>query len=287
VDLKGHTYGARPGILAQRPAPVQVNYLGYPGTTAAPFIDYIIADPIVIPEKNRVFYSEKVAYLPNAYLPYDRHREIATKKPSRAKQGLPETGFVFACFNSLYKLTPDIFAIWLRLLQGVDGSVLWLGASSAAAKNNMHHAAQARGVDPKRLVFARFTPSTPDFLARHRLADLFLDTLPYNAHATAANALGAGLPVLTCKGEAFAGRVAASLLEAAGLPELVTESLEAYEARALELARDPAQLQALKEKLALPTAALFDTGRFARNIEAAYVTMSEQRASPRSFSVPS
>ena len=292
VDLNGLTGGKRPGILAPRPAPLQVNYLGYPGTMAAPFIDYIIADPVVIPAEHHVFYSEKVAYLPNAYLPHDRTRQIAENAPSREQERLPETAFVFACFSKLSKISPEIFDIWMRLLQAVEGSVLWLQDTDRAAKNNLRHEAQARGISPDRLVFARTKKLLEVHLARLSLADLFLDTLPYNAHATAVDALWAGLPVLTCLGKTFPGRVATGLLRAAGIPELVTTSLAEYEALALALARDPQRLKALRERLVRNrnSEPLFDTARFARNLESIYTAMWERQQAglaPESFSVVS
>jgi protein O-GlcNAc transferase len=285
IDLGGHTGQTRLQIFAHRFAPVQATWLGYPGTTGAPFIDYLIADRIVAPFEHQPFFSEQLVHLPDSFFPTDAVRAEGTA-PTRAKAELPEKGFVFCSFNGTWKITAAVFDVWMRLLNDLPGSVLWLKLPSADTRANLEREAAARGVDPARLVFADTVPLGVH-LARHALADLFLDTLPYNAHATAADALGAGLPVLTCKGEAFAGRVAASLLEAVGLPELITESLKDYETRALELARDPAQLQALKQKLAanLPTAPLFDADRFRQGIEAAYVTMSEQRDNPRSFSV--
>jgi len=281
IDLGGHTGLTRLQIFSHRPAPVQASWLGYPGTTGAPFIDYLIADSVVAPFEHQPFFSEQLVHLPDTYFPTDPARPARTA-PSRAQAGLPETGFVFCAFNNAWKITRPVFEVWMRLLAAVPGSVLWLKQPPADARANLEREAGLRGIDPARLVYAD-TVALDVHLARHTLADLFLDTLPYNAHATAADALGAGLPVLTCKGEAFAGRVAASLLQAVGLPELVTQSLEAYEARALELAGDPAQLRALSEKLTrnLPVAPLFDADRFARNIEAAYVTMSEQRGNPR------
>ena len=222
IDLKGYTTDSRPGILRWRPCPVQVNYLGYPGTMGADYIDYLIADPVVIPPGSEPFYSERVVRLPDCYQPNDRQRRIAVATPGRREAGLPENGFVFCCFNNNYKLTPDVFSLWMRLLHRVEGSVLWLLEDNAAAAANLRREAAARDIDPSRLVFAP-RADLPDHLARHRLADLFLDTLPVNAHTTASDALWAGLPVLTCVGEAFAGRVAASLLRAAGLPELVKD----------------------------------------------------------------
>jgi predicted O-linked N-acetylglucosamine transferase (SPINDLY family) len=289
IDLMGHTQYSRMGILALRPAPVQVNYLGYPGTMGADFVDYILADRVVIPEGHRGSYTEKVAYLPDTYQVNDSSRVIADRTPSRAAAGLPEGGIVFCSFNSSDKINPMIFDLWMRLLSNVDGSVLWLLESNAAAARNLRKEAAARGVAPGRLVFAPFV-KLDDHLARHRLADLFLDTLPYNAHTTASDALWAGLPVLTCLGTAFPGRVAASLLNAIGLNELVTPSLADYESLALRLARNPTYLADIKSKLSVNrgTFPLFDTDRFRRHVEAAYTTMWEryQRGErPESFAV--
>jgi predicted O-linked N-acetylglucosamine transferase (SPINDLY family) len=251
-----------------------VNYLGFPGTIGAPYIDYIVADQWVIPFEEQGEYSEAVVYLPDSYQVNDARRPIAATVPSRAELELPERGFVFCCFNNNYKITPEIFGIWMRLLKQVDGSVLWLLSDNADAVRNLRLEAEKRGIAATRLVFApRMAPA--EHLARHRLADLFLDTLPYNAHTTASDALWAGLPLLTCTGSTFPGRVAASLLHAAGMPELITRDLRKYEHRALQLAGDPVALELLRSKLAqnLKTCALFDTQRFCRNIEAAYATM--------------
>ena len=289
VDLSGYTMGCRPEILAWRPAPVAVNYLGYPGTMGVDFVDYIIADPIVLPFDRQPFYDEKIVHLPDCYQANDRRRAIAERTPTRAECALPARGFVFCCFNSAWKISPAMFDVWMRLLTAVDGSVLWLLHERREAQANLRREAAARGVDPERLVFAgRMAPD--EHLARHRLADLFLDTLPYNAHTTASDALWAGLPVLTCRGESFAGRVAASLLQAIGLGDLVTSSLEDYEAAALKLAKDESLCADLKgrlerNRLHYPP---FDTVRFCRHIEAAYAAMWErwQRgASPASFVV--
>jgi predicted O-linked N-acetylglucosamine transferase (SPINDLY family) len=290
IDLNGYAGEKRPGILAHRPAPVQVNYLGYPGTMDVPFINYIIADHVVIPDKHQIHYSEKVVCLPHAYLPNDRKRRIAEKTPSRAEEGLPETGFVFACLNNTYKIGPEMFDVWMRLLRGVDGSVLWLKSTNTAAMSNLRREAKARGVAPERLVFASRVPRAEDHLARLRLADLFLDTLPYNAHATACDALWAGLPVLTCTGNSFPARVGASLLHAIGLPELVTSSLAEYEELALALARNPERLAGIKAKLMRnrDTEPLFDTARFTRDLESAYTAMWERQQAglpPTSFAV--
>ena len=278
VDLKGYTSDARPAVFSLRPAPVQVNYLGFPSTMGAPFMDYLIADPIVVPDAHRPFYSEQIIRLPDTYQANDRAREISNAPLDRARAGLPPSGFVFCCFNNSYKIQPSVFDVWMRLLQAVEGSVLWLLADNAAATNNLKREASARGSDPQRLVFAPRC-QLPEHLARHRLADLFLDTLPYNAHTTASDALWTGLPVVTCKGTTFAGRVAASVLHAAGFPELVTDSLEDYEALALRLARGPDALASIRSRLAAERATmkLFDAARFTRQLEAAYTTMHERR----------
>jgi predicted O-linked N-acetylglucosamine transferase (SPINDLY family) len=278
VDLKGHTTEARLGILAHRPAPVQVTYLGYPGTTGADFVDYVLADRQVLPETEQDQWSEKVIYLPECYQANDAARAIADRTPSRAEAGLPARGFVFCSFNNNYKISPPVFDVWMRLLLQVPASILWALEDNAGARCNLQREARARGVDPERLVFAPRVPH-PEHLARHRLADLFLDTLPYNAHTAASDALWAGLPLLTCTGGTFAGRVAGSLLHAIGLPELVTHSLAEYEALALQLATNPARLAALRARLAAnrTTAPLFDTDRFRRQLEAAYLRMLEWR----------
>jgi predicted O-linked N-acetylglucosamine transferase (SPINDLY family) len=271
VDLKGYTLGTRPGIFANRAAPVQINYLGYPGSMGADFIDYIVADPVVVPPDRRQSYSEKVITLPGSYQVNDDRRAIASRTFTRAELGLPERGFVFCCFNNNYKISPAEFAIWMRLLGKVEGSVLWLFEGDALVKANLAREAETRGVDPGRLVFAAKMPNA-EHLARQACADLFLDTFNYNAHTTASDALWAGLPVVTKAGNSFAARVAASLLMAVGLPELVTSSPEAYERLALELATDPDRLAAIKAKLAANrlTTPLFDSERFARHIERAY-----------------
>jgi len=277
VDLAGHTEGTRLGVLATRPAPVQVTWLGYPGTTGAAFIDYLIADQFLIPDHSRQFYSEKIVFLPDTYQPNDRSRRIAEATPSRATAGLPADGFVFCSFNNSFKITPEIFDVWAALLNDVDGSVLWLLESNDACIARLEREAQKRGLDPERLVFApRVAPD--EHLARHRLADLFLDTPHYNAHTTASDALWAGLPIVTCAGETFGGRVAGSLLTAAGLPELITTSFDDYAALARKIARDPGLAAALRAKLAQnrDTCALFDTRRFTRHLEAAYAEIWER-----------
>jgi predicted O-linked N-acetylglucosamine transferase (SPINDLY family) len=288
VDLKGHTEGARLGILARRPCPVQVSYLGYPGTVA-PWLNYVIADATVLPFDRQQDYSEAIAHLPHCYQVNDDMRRMNETLLTRAGAGLPDDSFVFCCFNAAWKITPAIFDIWMRLLVAVPGSILWLLDDNPVATRNLRAAAVARSVDPARLIFApRIAPA--DHLARHRLADLFLDTLPYNAHTTASDALWAGLPVVTCLGAAFDGRVAVSLLSTIGLPELVTHSLQDYETLALALAGDPARLAVLRQTLARnrEESPLFDIDRFRRNIEAAYLHMlgMHQRGEPaKSFSV--
>jgi protein O-GlcNAc transferase len=288
VDLNGFTDGSRPNVFAQKPVPVRVNYLGYAGTQE--HCDYIIADRRVIPEEARVHYAEKVVYLPDSFMVNDSGRAIPQRTPSRAEAGLPERGFVFSCFNNTYKLTPDLFGVWMRLLRAIEGSVLWLSRANVSAQVNLRREAEMRGVAGERLVFAPSVARNEDHLARVGLADLFLDTLYYNAHATAADALWAGVPVLTRPSETFAARVAASLLAAVGLPELIASSLADYEALALGLARDPARLAALRRTLAhnRRTFPLFDTDRFARHIEAAYTAMrerAERGEPPESFAV--
>ena len=288
IDLMGYTRESRPGIFAHRPAPIQVSYVGFPATMGAPFIDYIMADKIVAPFEHQRFYTERIVHLPDCYL-VNSKRKIAESTPTRQEMGLPECAFVFCCFNNNWKITPSLFDVWMRLLRQVNGSVLWLLRNKEGAERNLRKEAQRRGIDPSRLVFAERLP-LDEHLARHRLADLFLDTLPYNAHTTASDALWVGLPVLTCTGEAFAGRVAASLLHAVGIPELITSNLKDYEGLALKLAHDTALLTEIKTKLAYncSTYPLFDTDRFAGRIEAAYTTMWDtwQRGEePKSFSV--
>ncbi|NTW51245.1 MAG: tetratricopeptide repeat protein [Chlorobiaceae bacterium] len=277
VDLKGFTKDSRTDIFAFRAAPIQVNYMGYPGSMGAGYMDYIIADHTLVPEGFQQFYTERIVYLPDSYQGNDSRRQIADTDFSRQELGLPVTGFVFCCFNNNYKITPSVFDIWMRLLERVEGAVLWLYEDNPQAAGNLRKEAVRRGVDAGRLVFARRMPLA-EHLARHRLADLFLDTFPCNAHTTASDALWAGLPLLTRIGESFAGRVAASLLNAIGLPELITSSLEAYEALAIELATYPEKLAELRlklEKNRLSTP-LFDSERFTRSIEAAYEKMYER-----------
>lgn len=277
VDLMGDTLNSRPEIFAHRAAPVQVSYLGYPGTMACDFMDYIVADPIVIPPEQRALYSEKVAYISGSYQVNDRKRAISDRPALRSELGLPESGFVFSCFNNIHKLTPATFTGWMRVLGKVDGSVLWLVVNNAAAGDNLRREAERRGIAGDRLVFAKNEPLALH-LARIRAADLFLDTLPYNAHTTTSDALWSGLPVITRIGESFPARVAASLLTAVGLPELITTTQEDYESLAVALAQDAHRLGEIRQKLArnLPIAPLFDTPAFTRQIEALYARMHER-----------
>lgn len=276
INLGGHTQDARTGIFAHRAAPVQVNFLGYPGTMGAPFMDYILADETLVPANAGDGFAEQVARLPS-YFPGDRGRAISARDFSRAELGLPEGVRVFCAFNAHYKINPATFDGWMRILARVEGSVLWLSTGLEAAKTNLRRETSKRGVDPARLVFAERMPSMEDHLARHRVADLFLDTLPYNAHTTASDALWAGLPVLTCTGEAFASRVAASLLTAIGLPELVAASQAQFEDLAVDLALHPERLRELKARLEgnRLTAPLFDTVAYTRSLEALLERMHE------------
>jgi len=290
IDLKGYTRAARTEIVALRPAPIQVSYLGYPGTMGAECIDYIITDRFVTPPGHEPFFSEQLVRLPDCYQINDRKRAIATQTPTREECGLPGAGVVFCSFNNTYKITPAVFDIWMRVLREVPGSVLWLLESNTGVAANLRREAKARGVEPERLVFAPKLPLA-QHLARHRNADLFLDTWPYNAHTTASDALWAGVPVLTCAGETFASRVAGSLLTAVGLPELITSTPTAYEALAVRLARTPSELAGLRERLQKNrlTAPLFDSERFTRHIERAYRMMWERYAAgeaPGKIDVP-
>ena len=274
IDLKGYTRNAPSAIMAHRAAPIQVNYLGYPSTMGADFIDYVIADPLIAPMEHQRYFDEKIVHLPDCYQPNDRLRKAAEPGPSRAQCGLPPRAFVFCSFNNAYKITAPVFSVWMRLLTKVPGSVLWLLDANPRAKANLQRHAAVQGVDPARLVFAPKLP-TGEHLARYALADLFLDNLPVNAHTTASEALWCGLPVVTCAGEIFVGRIAGSLLRACGLPELVTHSLDEYEALALRLAMDPSSLASLREKLIRDrlTTPLFDIKRYGRNLEAAFAQM--------------
>lgn len=271
IDLKGFTLGSRTGIFAYRCAPVQVNYLGYPGTMYSDYIDYLIADKTLIPVESQKHYSEKILYLPNTYQVNDSKRQISNKLFTRKELGLPESGFVFCCFNNSYKITPDIFDSWMRILKAVNGSVLWLLDGHNKVVQNLQNEAVLRGIQASRLIFAKRMP-LPDHLARHKLADLFLDTLPYNAHTTASDALWTGLPVLTQIGKSFAGRVAASLLGSIDMPELIAFTPKEYESTAIELASNSEILEKLKSKLLAKklTSPLFDTQLFTGHMQKGY-----------------
>jgi len=277
VDLTGYTKDSRTGIFSYRAAPIQVNYLGYPGTMGADYIDYIIADKTLIPLDAQSSYTEKVVYLPNSYQVNDRKRLISDRQFTRQELRLPENRFVFCCFNNNFKILPATFEGWMRILKAVEGSVLWLLQDNSWAVENLKKEAEKQGISADRLVFAERLP-LPEHLARHRQADLFLDTFPYNAHTTASDALWSGLPVLTLMGRSFASRVAASLLNAIDLPELITTGQEGYEALAIELALNPQKLAEIKLKLANNrlTTPLFDTPLFAKNLETAYIKMYER-----------
>ncbi len=290
VDLMGFTANMRPSVMARRPAPIQVNYLGYPATMGARYMDYILADATVIPKQGFEFYTENVVWLPDTYYPYDDRRVTSDRTRTRRECGLPDDAFVFCCFNNSYKITPEMFDIWMRLMRATPRSALWLLEANSKASANLQMEAEKRGVSPQRLIFAS-RELAAEHLERHRHADLFLDTLPYNAHTTACDALWTGVPVVTCQGTTFAGRVAASVLKAAGLCELVTTSLAEYEGLALRLASDPALLATLKEKTARTRhlCPLFNTDRFRRHVEQAYTIMVESHRrgdAPTSFSVP-
>jgi protein O-GlcNAc transferase len=278
VDLMGFHQDCRTNIFSMRAAPIQVNYLGYPGTMGANYIDYLIADPTVIPAPHQNHYAEKIAYLPNSCMPNDSTRIISDRMFDRMEFGLPQSGFVFCCFNNSYKINPTIFDCWMGILKKVEGSVLWLSENNATAVANLKKEAAVRDINPDRLVFAKRMPLLADHLARHRLADLFLDVLPFNAHTTASDALWADLPVLTQIGETFIGRVAASRLTAIELPELITLTRQEYESLAIELATNPEKLAGIKRKLTdnRLTTPLFDTNLFTKHIEAAYTAMYER-----------
>jgi len=289
VDMKGHTANARLEIFARRPAPVQIAYLGHPGTSGADYIDYFISDHVATPPGLEKEFTEKIVRLPGSYQVNDRRQPVAEETPSRADAGLPQDAFVYCSFNRLGKIDRVVFSAWLDILSAVPRSVMWLIKEDPLAEANLRSEAQARGVDPQRLVFADKIDK-PLHLARHRLADLFLDTTLYNAHTGASDALWAGLPVLTCTGATFISRVATSLLHAAGLPELAVADMAAYKTTAIDLAQNPhalAQLRGRVEQQRL-TCPLFDTPRFVRNLESAYARMHEISRSgrePESFSV--
>lgn len=276
LDLTGYTQASRSGILALRPAPIQASWLGFPGSMGAPFVDYLISDAVITPLEQRAHYSETLALLPQAYQPNNNARTLAAST-ARSAHGLPEQGLVFCCFNQSFKITPEVFACWMRLLLATPDSVLWLLECNSLATANLRQAAQDQGVDADRLVFAPRLP-LDQHLARHAHADLVLDTRPYNAHTTASDALWMGVPLITCAGDTFASRVAASLLQAAGLPELVTDSPQAYETLALELAQDHERLQQYRARLAQRQGALFDTPAFTRELETLYLKLWQAQA---------
>ena len=292
IDLNGHTTGARTAIFTQRAAPVQVNYLGFPASMGLHQMDYLIADGFVIPAGTDGLYDEKIVRLPGCYLPNDLAREATAQgTPSRAANGLPDAGLVFAAFNTINKISPEMFASWMRIMVAVPGSTLWLPNASETIRANLRREAEAHGVAGARLVFGPFVAERRDHIARHGLADLFFDCVPYNAHTTAADALWAGLPVLTCAGKSFPSRVAASLLRCLGLPELVATSLAGYEAAALRLAREPAVLADVRARLldARDKSGLFDAVRFARRMEWGFAHMAQRSAAghdPEAFDIP-
>jgi protein O-GlcNAc transferase len=289
VGLAGYTADGRTAALRYRPAPLAVGWLGFPGTTGTSYVDYIIADPVLIPPEDERFYTEKIVRLPYSYMPRDSAVPLGSCPP-RQTLGLPASGLVFCGFNNPLKFSPEMFAIWMRLLQAVAGSVLWLSSQDAAVRDNLRRQASTQGVDPARIAFADRAEARSDHLARLAAADLFLDSLPYGAHSTANDFLWAGVPVLSCRGRSFATRVAAAMLTALDLPELIAADLGAYEAVALDLAQDPARLAALRGKLAAvrATTPLFGSTKFCRDLETAYRTMAERHRaglSPQSFSV--
>jgi predicted O-linked N-acetylglucosamine transferase (SPINDLY family) len=290
IDLGGHTKDARPGVILRRAAPVQVNYLGFAGSFGSAAMDYILLDPIVAPMTLQPHFLERIVHLPVCYMPHDAQRSLPKHTPTRAEHNLPETGFVFCSFASAFKINPEVFDVWMRLLKAIEGSVLWLTDNSQEPTENLRREAAARGVDPARLIFAAPVPGHDDYLARYKLVDLFLDTAPYNAHSTAVDALWMGAPVVTMRGVSFAARVGESLAHAVNMPELVADDLKRYEALALGLALDPAKLEALKQKLAAERTRLplFDSARVLRGLEAAYQAMWRRRQrgeEPAAFAV--
>jgi len=279
VDLTGHTRNGRLGVLAHRPAPLQINYLGFAGTSGADYVDYVIGDETVIPAEQERYFSEQLICMPHSFLPNDDGQPIAIDTPRRGDLGLPAAGFVFCAFNNTYKISPAMFDVWMRVLRETSGSVLWLRGAEEAVLANLRREAEVRGVAAARLAFASRVPSMAAHLARYRQADLFLDTLPYGAHATARDALWAGLPVLTCSGNSFASRVAASLLTALELPELIAASLEEYTHRALTLAHSPGILAELRAKLTHQPATrrAFDTDLYREHLEAAFLSVHQRQ----------
>ena len=278
IDLAGPTKSSRTGIFSYRVAPIQVNWLGYPGTIGTNFIDYIVADKTIIPESCRGLYAEKVVYLPNTYMVDDSKRIASSRIFTRKECGLPEKGFVFCCLNNSYKFNPHDLDCWAKILLKINNSVFWISENNKYFKLNIMDEFERRGINPSRIIFAQKVELMPDYLARYALADLFLDTWPYNAHTTAVDSLKAGVPVLTLMGKSFASRVAASLLNAVGLPELITNTQEEYETLAIELATNPKKLADIKQKLAVNrfTTPLFDTPLFTKNLEAAYIQMHDR-----------
>ncbi|HVA90395.1 MAG TPA: tetratricopeptide repeat protein [Chloroflexota bacterium] len=277
VDFDSYSHPADSQVQALRPAPIQVNFIGFPGTSGAPFIDYVIVDRFVVPPEQAGQFSERLAYMPDCTAPNESHRSFAARTPTRAECGLPEDGFIFCSFNQLYKITPTMFALWMRLLAATPGSMLWLLNRNSLAEINLRQEAARAGIDPRRVVLDPYLPRA-EYLVRHRLADLGLDTSPGNGGSSTNDALWAGLPVLTCAGETFTSRLAGTQLHAVGLPELVTYSLDEYEALALALARDPGRLSSLRARLAVShdVAPLFDCARYTRNLEALYWRMWEE-----------
>ena len=271
VDLKGHTNGNRLGIMALKPAPISVTWLGFPGTTGASYIDYVIADDIVVPKKHQKYYTEKVLYMPNSYQPNDNEQKISDLRFKRQDLGLPEKGIVFASFNQSYKISSETFASWMKILKAVPNSVLWLYEKLDLASLNLKKEAKKRGVDPKRLIFAGNLPKE-DHLVRLKSVDIALDTFTYNGHTTTSDCLWAGVPVITLKGNHFASRVSASLLTAIGLPELITNSQKEYEELAISLANSPKRLTAIRNSLFLnlKSKPLFDTIQFTKDLEKIY-----------------
>lgn len=291
VDLGGHTTNARTSVFAYRAAPIQINYLGYAGTMGTAFHDYIIADKTVLPESHLPFYTEKVAYLPNSYMVDDSKRVASSTEITRRELGIPDHAFVFCCFNNDFKLNEQVIHSWSNILLNTPNSVLWLSENNAFFKANLHSQLQGRGIDPARLIFAKRVEAMPDHLARLRLADLFLDTHPYNAHASAVDSLKAGIPVITLLGNSFAARVAASLLKAIALPELITHSQSEYESLAIDLATHPEKIDDLKKRLLTHsrTQPLFDTALYAKHIEAAFKQMYaryQAKLAPENIDIP-
>jgi predicted O-linked N-acetylglucosamine transferase (SPINDLY family) len=278
IDLGGFTQDSRTAIFAMKAAPIQVNYLGYSSTMGSDYMDYIIADYTLIPKDTKKYYTEKIVYLPDSFMVNDTKNKISKIKFTREDAGLPSKGFIFSCFNNHYKITPSVFASWMKILSMVEGSILWLSDGNETSINNLKKEAKKHGINSDRLFFAPRLELREDHLNRIKLADLFLDTHPYNAHATTSDAIQVGLPVLTCVGKSFASRVAASLINSVDLPELLTKTHEQYEKIAIDLATKPSKLKAIKEKLEinLTTSPLYDTPLYVKQIETAFMTMYER-----------